>query len=98
MPTIRMCIKYIETLLEFHATQGGSAILLSATLPQKQRQELVAGFGKGLGKSAGIDREKIRLPPCDLRETASHYLKFPLNAVNKPIEQSLLNVSVIRPL
>jgi CRISPR-associated endonuclease/helicase Cas3 len=47
--------KVLETLLEFHAAQGGSAILLSATLPQKQRQELINGFCKGLGKVSGTD-------------------------------------------
>ena len=36
-------------LLQMHARQGGSAILLSATLPQSFRQELVQGFAKGLG-------------------------------------------------
>lgn len=36
-------------LLELHARQGGSAILLSATLPQTFRRELVQGFSRGLG-------------------------------------------------
>ena len=39
----------IETLLEFHAGLGGSAILLSATLPETMRRRLGAAFGKGLG-------------------------------------------------
>ncbi len=38
-----------KTLLEFHAASGGSAILLSATLPQKMRQELLHAFQRGLG-------------------------------------------------
>ena len=41
--------KEIETLLEFHAALGDSAIILSATLPQVQRQSLAAAFGRGLG-------------------------------------------------
>jgi len=36
------------TLLRFHAALGGSAILLSATLPIKQRQELVNSFSQGM--------------------------------------------------
>ena len=36
------------TLLRFHAALGGSAILLSATLPIKHRQELVNSFSQGL--------------------------------------------------
>jgi len=35
-------------LLEAHAQNGGSVILLSATLPKKMRSELVASFAKGL--------------------------------------------------
>ena len=37
-------------LLRFHAALGGSAILLSATLPIKHRQELVNSFSQGLDK------------------------------------------------
>jgi CRISPR-associated endonuclease/helicase Cas3 len=40
------------SLLEFHASLGGSAILLSATLPIKHRQELVSHFCRGLVCSA----------------------------------------------
>ena len=39
----------IETLLEFHAALGGSAILLSATLPDRQRGALERAFARGLG-------------------------------------------------
>lgn len=38
----------LEVLLEFHARAGGSAILLSATLPQRMRQALLAAFARGL--------------------------------------------------
>ena len=36
-------------LLRFHAALGGSAILLSATLPASQRQRFVAAFAEGAG-------------------------------------------------
>ena len=39
----------IAALLRFHAAQGGSAILLSATLPAKKRSELAAAFTEGAG-------------------------------------------------
>lgn len=42
----------IAALLRFHAAQGGSAILLSATLPAKKRSELAAAFAEGAGWSA----------------------------------------------
>jgi CRISPR-associated endonuclease/helicase Cas3 len=42
----------LKTLLKFHAAFGGSAILLSATLPQVQRAGLVAAFMEGAGFAA----------------------------------------------
>ncbi len=39
----------LERLLEFQAGLGGSAILLSATLPTEQRRRLAAAFQRGLG-------------------------------------------------
>ena len=41
--------KLLERLLEFHASQGGSAIILSATLSQQQRSGLVGAFARGGG-------------------------------------------------
>jgi CRISPR-associated endonuclease/helicase Cas3 len=40
--------KLLDALLEAHARQGGSVILLSATLPKKMRQELIAAFHRGI--------------------------------------------------
>jgi len=42
----------LSALLEAHARQGGSAILLSATLPQTMRETLTAAFHRGLGLEA----------------------------------------------
>ena len=44
----------IETLLEFQAGLGGSAILLSATLPLAFRKRLADAFSKGLGKHTNV--------------------------------------------
>lgn len=41
--------KLLQNLLTFHAALGGSAILLSATLPRHTRQEMLESFGRGLG-------------------------------------------------
>ena len=41
----------METLLTFQAALGGSAILLSATLPLGMRKHLIDAFAKGLGAS-----------------------------------------------
>ena len=44
--------KLLNALLEAHARQGGSVILLSATLPQKMRESLVTAFHQGLGEDS----------------------------------------------
>ena len=49
---VHACDVYMQgvlvVLLTFHARAGGSAILLSATLPQRMKQGLLAAFAKGL--------------------------------------------------
>lgn len=45
-------VRLLEGLLHFHAAQGGSAIILSATLPYSLRDKLLAAFARGAGLSA----------------------------------------------
>ncbi|MBE2243857.1 MAG: CRISPR-associated helicase Cas3' [Burkholderiaceae bacterium] len=45
--------RVLESLLEFHAFSGGSAILLSATLPQAMKQALLAAYVRGRGFARG---------------------------------------------
>lgn len=49
-------LKLLETLLEFHAAAGGSAILLSATLPRKTREKLAQAYRSGLKRQAPVLR------------------------------------------
>jgi CRISPR-associated endonuclease/helicase Cas3 len=42
----------LDRLLTFHAMLGGSAILLSATLPRQRRVELLEAFARGSGTAA----------------------------------------------
>jgi CRISPR-associated endonuclease/helicase Cas3 len=42
----------LQQVLKFHATFGGSAILLSATLPAQMRAQLIAAFRGGAGDSS----------------------------------------------
>jgi len=49
-------------LLRAHAAQGGSAILLSATLPYRMRCELTAAFAKGLGVESVEPEQKHAYP------------------------------------
>lgn len=44
--------RVLETVLEFHARSGGSAILLSATLPQRMKQSLLGAFARGQHSAA----------------------------------------------
>lgn len=50
---VHACDHYVRRLLcrllEFHGGMGGSTILLSATLPSQQRQELLEAFARGAG-------------------------------------------------
>ncbi|MEI6987234.1 MAG: CRISPR-associated helicase Cas3' [Rhodospirillaceae bacterium] len=50
----RYMLTELEVLLEFQAALGGSAIVLSATLPITKRQSMAAAFSRGLrdGKSS----------------------------------------------
>ncbi len=45
-------VKLLEGLLRFHASQGGSAIILSATLPATLRERLLIAFNEGAGFSS----------------------------------------------
>lgn len=56
---VHACDAYMQTLLEklleFHAASGGSAVLLSATLPQQMKRKLLTAFAKGRGeRAAGV--------------------------------------------
>lgn len=48
----------LERLLYFHAGLGGSAILLSATLPQNQRARLLTAFAEGAGFDAKVPKKE----------------------------------------
>ncbi len=54
----------LETLLYLHASQGGSAILLSATLPGRIKQSLAKAFTGGLGEQN--IRPELRSPEYPL--------------------------------
>lgn len=41
--------RLLETLLEFHARAGGSAVLLSATLPARMKRSLLTAYARGRG-------------------------------------------------
>jgi len=51
----RFMNRLLRSLLNFHAALGGSAILLSATLPKSQKEEYISGFMNGAGYVPELD-------------------------------------------
>lgn len=56
-------LKLIETLLEFHAMLGGSAVLMSATLRVLTRQRLINAFAQGCAHAPRVAQEGERRTP-----------------------------------
>ncbi len=54
--------KLLQNLLTFHAALGGSAILLSATLPRHIRQQILAAFDRGCGEQHMPQAESCDYP------------------------------------
>lgn len=80
----------LRRLLEFHAAAGGSAILLSATLPRNMRQELLDSFSAGAEYEVPeiqsneypliscLDSEGLSEIPVESRKEVSRSLRFEL--------------------
>lgn len=97
---VHACDAYVHrllcTLLEFHAAQGGSAILLSATLPQAMRQQLLEAFAKGSGRGIEtiqsnayplltcLDKGNVKEYPIEARKDVSRSVKVqPLHSIDE---------------
>lgn len=52
----------LEELLRLHAQAGGSAILLSATLPQSMKQSLLSAYAQGHGAAAAPEVREQAFP------------------------------------
>ncbi len=89
-------LRGIEVLLTFQAALGGSAILLSATLPAGHRQNLVDAFAKGLGEEP-VDIAEQAYPLATVRARGAqtetpvpgrpgHGRKLPLRFLRSPDE------------
>jgi CRISPR-associated endonuclease/helicase Cas3 len=55
-------LRVLATVLAFHARAGGSAILLSATLPQAMKQTLLDAFARGCGEARAPALAQIAYP------------------------------------
>jgi CRISPR-associated endonuclease/helicase Cas3 len=52
----------LQRLLQAHARQGGSAILLSATVPARQRQSLLGAWAHGRGAAPSSEQQDLGFP------------------------------------
>ena len=62
----------IERLLEFQAALGGSAIVLSATLPHRIRNRLAAAFAKGGGEDTHTSDDNPAYPLATMCAPGAH--------------------------
>jgi CRISPR-associated endonuclease/helicase Cas3 len=54
--------KLLQAVVEVQAMQGGSVVLLSATVPMRLRQELIAAFARGRGWKRASAAPDMRYP------------------------------------
>lgn len=81
--------KQLETLLRMHARLGGSAILMTATLPLSIRRAYVDAFREGMEAEA-VDLSTMHYP-------ALHFVGRGLSCrVVEPLAESVRNVEVAR--
>jgi len=85
--------KLLMNLLTFHAALGGSAILLSATLPQHTRQAMLDSFAKGLG----IDSKQVRASkdtyPLFTQMSRSSFNEEPIEAA--PLRKTAVSINIV---
>lgn len=77
--------KLLQTLLSFHAAMGGSAILLSATLPNHVRQEFISSFNGGMGMFDTLHVESAAYPLATHLLRNDSILEVPVEATPQRI-------------
>ncbi len=80
--------KLLQTLLSFHAALGGSAILLSATLPNHVRQEFISSFNGGMGMLGALHVESAAYP------LATHLMRND-KMLEVPVEAALQRITSV---
>lgn len=81
----------LARLLRFHAGLGGSAILLSATLPQAQRARLLSAFADGAGFVA-------KAPEKNDYPLATHLQETDIAEVRIPAREAVSREVAVEPL
>lgn len=72
--------KLLQNLLAFHAALGGSAILLSATLPTHIRRDFIAAFASGCGDNRKPALQDKSYPLATSYSTATGVCETPVEA------------------
>ena len=72
--------KLLQNLLSFHSAFGGSAILLSATLPAKIRRELIYAFARGSGGNENSYAESRAYPLITAFSPKKELVEIPVEA------------------
>lgn len=103
---VHACDAYVHkllcTLLQFHTAQGGTAILLSATLPQTMRTELLDSFAEGARTKTvspayplltHLSGKGVRELPVEARKSVSREVRvqplYSTEEVNKILQETL---------
>jgi CRISPR-associated endonuclease/helicase Cas3 len=84
--------KLLQNLLTFHAAMSGSAILLSATLPQHTRQAMLDSFARGLGIKAQSVNHNAAYPWVTSINSEQGVGEFPIEAM--PQRRSCVAVKI----
>lgn len=80
--------KLLCVLLRFHAAAGGSAILLSATLPQRMRRELCAAFAEGRNQPEPESPAENRYPLLTAWSSTGGTEAIPVDAVPRATRET----------
>ena len=86
----------IETLLEFQAGLGGSALLLSATLPLSVRRRLAEAFAKGLERRKGTVRTARGGLECLMATVGAADVEISTHVPGRPGRGRVLPVRFVR--
>lgn len=99
-------LEVLCALLEMHALMGGSAILLSATLPLEQRQRLCRAFGKGRGLArehlpdsaaypllTALGEERVQELPVAPRKGSARPLELAFHRTTDEVVQRLIQAA-----
>ncbi len=86
----------IEALLEFQAGLGGSALLLSATLPLSVRRRLAKAFARGLGKTEDTVRMARGSPEYPMATLRAADVEISAHVPGRPGRGRVLPVRFLR--